>query len=128
MCGYSLARTAHSNETIILQAYAKLVGKNKTWYIEKPRFILGRKAKKPPKLQPNEQYVWISEEKNISRMHTYVTWDPSKKGWILKCKGKNGLLVNGQTVTPATEEMLVPDRAQLRIGDVTLYFLLPKKA
>ena len=35
MCGYSLARTAHSNETIILQAYAKLVGKNKTWYIEK---------------------------------------------------------------------------------------------
>ena len=47
--------------------------------------------------------------------HAYVCdVGPVQEGVDPQCIRKNGLLVNGQTVTPATEEMLVPDRAQLR--------------
>eukprot|EP00467_Chlorarachnion_reptans_P014742 CAMPEP_0114516626 /NCGR_PEP_ID=MMETSP0109-20121206/17432_1 /TAXON_ID=29199 /ORGANISM="Chlorarachnion reptans, Strain CCCM449" /LENGTH=69 /DNA_ID=CAMNT_0001697035 /DNA_START=106 /DNA_END=312 /DNA_ORIENTATION=- len=63
------------------EAYAKLIGKNFTFYVQKPKFILGRKAKKEHKLADNEQFFCISEQKNISRKHVIVSWDPKQKGW-----------------------------------------------
>mmetsp|Transcript_18249 Transcript_18249/g.27365 ORF Transcript_18249/g.27365 Transcript_18249/m.27365 type:complete len:118 (+) Transcript_18249:17-370(+) len=109
------------------EAYAKLVGQKFEYFVDKQRFILGRKAKKEHKLAPDEQFFCISEQKNISRKHVIISWDPKEKGWYLICKGKNGLQVNGKMVTPDSKRTKLNDRTQLKISDVTLYFLLPKK-
>jgi predicted component of type VI protein secretion system len=56
----------------------------------------------------------------------FVDYDPAKKGWYLKCKGKNGLTVNGKLLLPASPLCRLEDRSQLKIGDTVIYFLLPQ--
>mmetsp|Transcript_12547 Transcript_12547/g.14862 ORF Transcript_12547/g.14862 Transcript_12547/m.14862 type:complete len:120 (-) Transcript_12547:341-700(-) len=108
------------------EAYAKIVGENFEFYVDKPTFILGRKAKKEHKLAEGEQFICISEQKNISRKHVIVTWNPKDKAWYLECRGKNGLYLNGKQVTPEkARKTKLTDKAQLKISDVTIYFLLP---
>ncbi|GAB5361741.1 hypothetical protein AAMO2058_000738600 [Amorphochlora amoebiformis] len=109
-----------------LEGYAKLVGEKFQYYVAKTTFILGRKAKKEHKLADNEEFFCISEQKNISRKHAIVTWDPKTKGWYLECRGKNGLHVNGKLVMPDNRKARLSDKAQIKISGVTVYFLLPK--
>mmetsp|Transcript_20357 Transcript_20357/g.38318 ORF Transcript_20357/g.38318 Transcript_20357/m.38318 type:complete len:119 (-) Transcript_20357:165-521(-) len=110
------------------EAYAKLIGERFQYFVEKTRFILGRKAKKEHKLGPDEEFFCISEQKNISRKHAIVTWDPKVKGWYLECRGKNGLFVNGNHVKADEKKIKLLDKAQIKISDITFYFLLPMRS
>lgn len=68
----------------------------------------------------------ILEDGSVSRFHAWFQFDERANGWSLTdAESRNGTWVNGLRCEPR-KRVLVPDGAELRIGDASLRFLLPE--
>ena len=83
--------------------------------------LLGRRNKNKP------IDVSLGETMSVSRQHARIYYDFSKQGFYLVVMGKNGVSVNGKTVSPGDAPVLLESKSLLEIGnEVSFHFLLPK--
>ncbi|CEO96733.1 unnamed protein product (mitochondrion) [Plasmodiophora brassicae] len=100
-------------------AFAKLLGDNNfVHYVTKETLTLGRTAA--------QSDVVLGDNKNISRCHARIAWNPDTSSFELTCLSKNGVFVDGQLSGPSNPPVPLHSRTLIQIGPRLIYFLLPK--
>jgi hypothetical protein len=110
--------------------FAKLqgdAGDDFVYFIRKYEVVLGRRSKSANLDVP------LGDSMNISRHHAAIRWNFTAQRWEITVKGKNGVHVNDELITPGPDPdnpigTPLQSRDKLVIGDRVLWFLLPKRA
>jgi len=88
-----------------------------------PSLILGRKLTS----QPTDVFP-IAADRNISRQHARVYWDPTTVHWWVECLGKNGMHVDDRFVDGNGRVRLEWEGGlfvKMQIGDVVFFVMQP---
>jgi hypothetical protein len=131
----------HSRDGV--QAYAKLAGKDWTYYIKRLRNNIGRPPESPnTPVEPaaptdpvdsgdtdedaddNKTHVNLGPSKVVSRDHGQIRYDSETEQWIIEVKGRNGIRVNSNQLRRGQSHTLVNGEV-LEIGNVEMMFVLP---
>eukprot|EP01137_Pigoraptor_chileana_P002260 Opistho-2@40847 len=111
---------ANANAISPVLAYAKLQGEDFVYYVQTLGITIGRKTQKTDDVD-----VDLGNSKQLSRRHARIEYNFTTRHFELKCLGKNGVVVDGVTVTPSAPPIPLSSRTVMHIGDVCVYFLLP---
>ncbi|GMG56324.1 unnamed protein product [Ambrosiozyma monospora] len=102
----------YSNETNLsneVQAYAKIAGRDWTFYVKSLRVLIGRNTDPHPPIpgQPakeDEVDIDLGPSKVVSRRHASISYNMNTQRWELFILGRNGLKIDGKRVTASTRE------------------------
>ncbi|KIW06219.1 uncharacterized protein PV09_02695 [Verruconis gallopava] len=87
------------------QAYAKIAGRNWTYYVKDTSVVIGRPNNKP-KREPVEEAggtpvgvydhgmmvnIDLGPDQQISRIHAEIYYESNEQKWFIRCNGRNGL-------------------------------------
>lgn len=101
--------------------FAKLTGDGVDYVFRKYDICIGRENGKV------ELDVSIGgNQMNISRKHARIAYNFVEKQFELIVEGKNGVTVGSELLTPDSAPYKLSSGDLLKIGDSSLYFLLPK--
>jgi hypothetical protein len=131
----NLLHERHSKEGV--QAYAKLTGKDWTFYVKRLKNNIGR----PPEgtnpvpsgplagnaLADNDDGVHIDlgPSKMVSRQHAEVSYDSDSERWAILVHGRNGVRIDNQVIRKDEKHDLVSGEV-VEIGGVEMMFVLPE--
>ncbi|KAH8602399.1 fork head domain-containing protein [Bisporella sp. PMI_857] len=128
-----MVSTEHANalhqEKNTVEAFAKLAGKEWTYYIKDVKNYIGRK----PVDQTDEEIasykkfplqIDLGPNKTVSRFHALLSFDREHQCWTIVVNGRNGVKVNGKTLRKDDAMKLVSGHV-LEIGGVEMIFVLP---
>lgn len=128
----------HSKEGV--QAYAKLAGKQWTFYVKMLKNIIGR----PPEgsntatasngleglsaevSDPDAVHVDLGPSKMVSRKHAEIYFDGDGERWNIAVHGRNGIKVNNEAIKRGTHQPLISGQV-IEIGGVEMMFVLPEQ-
>jgi forkhead protein FKH len=128
----SHANTLHAGNEHGVQAYAKIAGRDWTYYVTSVAIKIGRisepRPQYPPEFDPEEEedyvHVDLGPSKLISRQHAQIQFNPKEETWFLKVNGRNGLRVNGNAWKSGSAKPL--DSGDVfEIGGIEMMFVLP---
>lgn len=114
-----------------IQAYAKISGKDWTYYVKNLEIIIGRDTESkfdilPSNTTKTDMDIDLGPAKVVSRKHAIIKYNIQMGGWELHVIGRNGAKVNFHRIhgNPATP---VPLRSGtiLDIGGTQMIFILP---
>lgn len=123
------ARQDHANERYKAErsvpAFAKLAGKDWTFWITKVKNLIGR----PPEngnLLPGVPPVDIDlgPSKHISRQHAEITYDSETEEWYIEVVGRNPIRIDDVKYLRASRTRLTNGQV-IEIGGVEMIFALP---
>ncbi|KAF3986000.1 hypothetical protein FT663_04717 [Candidozyma haemuli var. vulneris] len=112
-----------------VQAYAKIAGRDWTYYVRSLSISIGRNTENnqanPPPSQQNVN-IDLGPAKVVSRQHAAIKYNMDLKCWELKVLGRNGARIDGNKV-PVGAEHATPlhSGAILDIGGTQMMFILP---
>ena len=131
----NLLHERHSKEGV--QAYAKLTGKDWTFYVKRLKNNIGR----PPEgtnplptgplagnaLADNDDGVHIDlgPSKMVSRQHAEVSYDSDSERWTILVHGRNGVRIDNRVIRKDERHDLVSGEV-VEIGGVEMMFVLPE--
>ena len=108
----------------------KLLGEHFSYVIppnnsQPPSLILGRKLTTSV---PTDVFP-VAADRNISRQHARLYWEPTVGHWMVECLGKNGMHVDDRFVDGNARVIL--DWAdglfvKMQIGDVVFFVMQPE--
>ncbi|RKF79591.1 Fork-head transcriptional regulator 2 [Golovinomyces cichoracearum] len=129
----------HSKQGV--QAYAKLAGKDWTFYVKRLKNNIGR----PPEgsvsfnaaadsndtiddsyQDDNTVHVDLGPSKTISRTHAEISFDSDTELWKIIVHGRNGIKLNNRILKRGETASLVSGEV-IEIGGVEMMFVLPQE-
>ncbi|KAI1004454.1 hypothetical protein K3495_g3761 [Podosphaera aphanis] len=139
---YDHANTLHEKHNKQgVKAYAKLAGKDWTFYVKRLKNNIGR----PPegctalKLAPEPNgivddflqddstvHIDLGPSKTISRAHAEIFFDSDSELWNITVHGRNGIKINNQILKRGETHALVSGEI-IEIGGVEMMFVLPQE-
>lgn len=129
----------YSNERNVateVQAYAKISGKDWTYYVKGLEISIGRNtdsavamANVDVKDGPQAIDLDLGPAKVVSRKHAIIKFNMQHGGWELLVLGRNGAKVNFKRVQvgPAAPPVLLTSGTILDIGGTQMMFILPEQ-
>ena len=128
----------HNKEGV--QAYAKLTGKDWTFYVKRLRNNIGRppeNANPTPAAQieaatlPDDQsddgvHIDLGPSKMVSRQHAEVYYDPDTERWNIMVHGRNGIKIDNEILRRTQTHELISGEV-VEIGGVEMMFVLPEQ-
>ena len=116
-----------------VQAYAKLAGRDWTFYVKNLNIIIGRNTdnvlNNPNQLLDPDSTVDIDlgPGKVVSRKHATIVFNTEKGGWELHILGRNGAKVNFERVPTGSDyaPVKLSSGTILDIGGTQMMFILP---
>ncbi|CDK26149.1 unnamed protein product [Kuraishia capsulata CBS 1993] len=112
-----------------IQAYAKIAGKDWTYYVKSLSIAVGRNAESSSSESTEEKVdIDLGPSKVVSRRHAVINYNLTSRRWELKVLGRNGLKVDTAKVNMSTGSL---DVIALRsgniidIGGTQMMFILP---
>ena len=128
----------HNKEGV--QAYAKLTGKDWTFYVKRLRNNIGRPPENsnpapmgqliensPPEDQSDDGvHIDLGPSKMISRQHAEVFYDPETERWNIVVHGRNGIKINNEILRRTQAHELISGEV-VEIGGVEMMFVLPER-
>ncbi|KAF4632115.1 hypothetical protein G7Y89_g6013 [Cudoniella acicularis] len=135
----------HNKEGV--QAYAKLAGKDWTFYVKNLSNIIGRPPeganpqpgqKDSPRvdasgarlpIEPSEHdvvHIDLGPSKMVSRLHAEIYFDSDSERWNILVQGRNGIRLNFGTLRRGDRHALVSGEV-IEIGGVEMMFVLPQE-
>jgi len=105
------------------KGFCKLVGDGWEHVVLTKELTLGRKHK-----NPGDGFCSVGSSKSISRKHALLTYNKQKRMWEIKCLGKNGIEVQGETYGQDSAPVSLQHHARIDMGDSTFFFLLPRES
>lgn len=134
----------YSNERNVateVQAYAKISGRDWTYYVKELEVSIGRNTDNaanlnaplpPPSSSSNGKNditinIDLGPAKVVSRKHAVIKFNMQHGGWELLVLGRNGAKVNFKRVQagPSAPPVLLASGAVLDIGGTQMMFILP---
>lgn len=112
-----------------VQAYAKIAGRDWTYYVRSLAISIGRNTENNPSNAPANQQIAnidLGPAKVVSRQHAAIKYNMDLKCWELQVLGRNGARIDGNKV-PVGSEHATPlhSGAILDIGGTQMMFILP---
>lgn len=115
-----------------VQAYAKIAGRDWTYYVRSLAISIGRNTERNPQMNQNQNQspqnvsIDLGPAKVVSRQHAVIKYNMDLKCWELKVLGRNGARIDGNKV-PVGPEHATPlhSGAILDIGGTQMMFILP---
>ncbi|ORY69821.1 fork head domain-containing protein [Pseudomassariella vexata] len=114
-----------------IEAYAKLAGKDWTYYIRTLAINIGRssepsQAHQPPDDPKDKDFVHIDlgPNKVFSRQTAIIFFDDAGS-WVLRVKGRNGLKVNGVPLKKDDNPHNLASGEVIEVGGIEMMFALP---
>lgn len=126
-----------------VQAYAKLAGKDWTFYVKQLRNLIGR----PPEgsIQESQYHngvngveavqseaqeeggvqINLGPSKLVSREHANIYFDSDTESWNIEVLGRNGIHLNNDSLKRGTRTALVSGQV-IEIGGTEMMFVLPE--
>lgn len=123
------AATEHSNDAASathfggVQAYAKLAGRDWTYYVKALEVSIGR-ASEVGDATPSQVDLDLGPAKVISRLHAKIEYDMQERHWKCTVVGRNGLKVDGRLYKEKKVARLSSGQI-LEVGGVQMMFVLP---
>jgi hypothetical protein len=133
----------HSKEGV--QAYAKLAGKDWTFYVKRLKNNIGRPPEGTNALpahgesisgpdgrlsdELNEEsgiHIDLGPSKMVSRLHAEIYFDSDAAQWNIYVSGRNGIRINNNTLRRGERDLLVSGQV-IEIGGVEMIFVLPQE-
>lgn len=112
-----------------VQAYAKIAGRDWTYYVRTLAVSIGRNTENNPPNAPASQQVVnidLGPAKVVSRQHAAIKYNMDLKCWELKVLGRNGARIDGNKVAVGAEHATpLHSGAILDIGGTQMMFILP---
>jgi hypothetical protein len=123
----------HNKEGV--QAYAKLAGKDWTFYVKNLNNVIGRPPEGaahvtgPVKLKesgvPDGVHIDLGPNKMVSRLHAEIFFDSDTEFWNVLVQGRNGIRVNDRGRRKGERIPLVSGQV-IEIAGVEMMFVLPQ--
>lgn len=120
-----------------VQAYAKVAGKDWTFYIKRLKNNIGRPpeaATTPVKSDgadtdsaeddDNKTHINLGPSKMVSRDHAIIYYDGEAEQWLIDVRGRNGIRVDGASLRRGQTHGLTSGEV-IEIGGVEMMFVLP---
>ncbi|KAI9349202.1 hypothetical protein BDR26DRAFT_853217 [Obelidium mucronatum] len=104
-----------------VQAYAKIEGRDFTYFMRKLQVVLGRKV-----AQNDQVDVHLGNVKSISRNHAKIQFNFRIQNFEIVVSGKNGAVIDGNFVGVNDHPVPLYNKSKITIGEVECQFLLPK--
>ncbi|KAG0646722.1 Fork-head transcriptional regulator 2 [Hyphodiscus hymeniophilus] len=128
----------HNKEGV--QAYAKLTGKDWTFYVKRLKNNIGRppeNANPAPAGQlaesvlPDDQpdtgvHIDLGPSKMVSRQHAQVYYDSDTECWNILVQGRNGIKIDNEILRRTQTHKLISGEV-VEIGGVEMMFVLPEQ-
>jgi len=127
----------HSKEGV--QAYAKLAGKDWTFYVKNLRNKIGRPPEQSnisPQVngdgltqslaEDQKIHIDLGPSKMISRFHAEIYFDTDLERWNIHVNGRNGIRINNEAVRRGENKRLISGQV-IEIGGVEMMFVLPEE-
>lgn len=112
-----------SNE---VQAYAKIAGRNWTYYVKTLKVSIGRNTESHA---ADEVDIDLGPSKVVSRRHAEIQYNLDARRWELFVYGRNGLKVDGVRVDlPYGAPFVLGSGNILDVGGTQMMFILPDAA
>lgn len=120
-----------------VKAFAKLAGKDWTFYIKSLKNKIGRPPEGTAPLSGQDYdatdplenddrvHVDLGPNKMVSRCHAEVNFDPEMEGWSLKVNGRNGVRIDDKLLRKGDQHRLSSGQV-IEIGGVEMIFVLPE--
>lgn len=114
---------AHANEQTAdkqIQAYAKLAGRDWTYYVQQLELVIGRTA-----ADSTERVdIDLAPSKIVSRRHAVIRYNLSARIWEVVTFGRNGVRIDN-TLVRAGNTVSLSSGNVLDVGNVQMMFVLP---
>ncbi|KAI5953214.1 FKH2 [Candida jiufengensis] len=116
-----------------VQAYAKIAGKDWTYYVKTLAISIGRNTEVNNNNSNNNNInngplidIDLGPAKIVSRQHATITYNLDLRCWELKVLGRNGARIDGQKVSMNSSEVNgLHSGAILDVGGTQMMFILP---
>lgn len=118
----------HANERYKAErnvsAFAKLSGKDWTFYVTKVRNVIGRPPENGPPPPGAAVDIDLGPSKHISRQHAEIVYDSETEAWYIEVVGRNPIKLDGEKFLRASRTRLVNGQV-IEIGGIEMMFALP---
>lgn len=136
----------HQRQSKDVAAYAKVTGRNWTFYVKRLRTNIGRPPEGyvPPtndgtidplpsneglefpgaETEPSRIHIDLGPNKLVSRLHAEIYFDSASSRWNIVVNGRNGVKVNDQHLRRGQKFKLSSGHV-IEIGGVEMMFVLP---
>ena len=127
------------------QAYAKIAGRNWTYYVADTSVTIGRPNAKHERSrrardsiasdfsggdQPNDDFkihIDLGPDQQISRCHAVIEYSTDSENWVIYCNGRNGLFLDDDRIERGHQKFL-RSGAVIGIMGTQMMFLLPTES
>lgn len=108
-----------------IQAYAKIAGRDWTFYVKLLAIQIGRNTDANPGATPTD--IDLGPAKVVSRQHASISYNLETRRWELKVLGRNGARVDGNKVAVGPQHLApLHSGAILEVGGTQMMFILPE--
>ncbi|CZR54414.1 related to forkhead protein [Phialocephala subalpina] len=118
----------HANENYKtkaqVKAFAKLAGKDWTYYITKVQNTIGRPPENAQANGAGAVDVDLGPSKHISRQHAEITYDSDQQAWFIEVVGRNPIRIDDEKYLRGSKTRLNNGHV-IEIGGVEMMFALP---
>jgi hypothetical protein len=118
----------HANERYKAErnvsAFAKLSGKDWTFYVTKVRNIIGRPPESGQQAPGSKVDIDLGPSKHISRQHAEIIYDSETEQWYIEVVGRNPIKLDGEKFLRSSRTRLVNGQV-IEIGGIEMMFALP---
>ena len=80
------------------EAYAKICGREWTYYVRKTMITLGRESDEPQSEPSESVEIDLGPSKHVSRKHAQIYFDTDEDAWRVAVFGRNGVRLNDDVV------------------------------
>ncbi|OWB75782.1 hypothetical protein B5S31_g5764 [[Candida] boidinii] len=111
-----------------IQAYAKISGKDWTYYVKSLNIIIGRNTDSHNNNNLNDPSridIDLGPSKVVSRRHASISYNLETRNWELTVLGRNGLKIDGARINSENNGVLLNSGNIIDIGGTQMMFILP---
>lgn len=124
-----------------VQAYAKLAGKDWTFYVKQLKNLIGRPPEGSVQKSPYSNgaegmssdaqeeggvQIDLGPNKVVSREHANIYFDSDAESWNIEVLGRNGIRLNNDTLRRGAKIPLISGQV-IEVGGVEMMFVLPEQ-
>jgi len=119
----SLSSPASGEKEGEVRAFAKIQGRNWTYYVQKISVVIGRNDQ--PASPSSEVDIHLGNgDQSVSKKHLRIDY-AGANGWEMYCFGKTGVTVDGVHYEAFCQPIQLGAKSFITVGEVEFYFLLP---
>ncbi|OWB65453.1 hypothetical protein B5S30_g778 [[Candida] boidinii] len=111
-----------------IQAYAKISGRDWTYYVKSLNIIIGRNTDSHNNNNLNDPSridIDLGPSKVVSRRHASISYNLETRNWELTVLGRNGLKIDGARINSENNGVLLNSGNIIDIGGTQMMFILP---